>query len=98
MGCYCNLTVPLHFAPNADTLCLFFANFVLQARQQIISNLLSTENNELSTDDMSEVARLTDGYSGADMKSLCSEAAMGPVRAVPLSQIVTIDRNLVRFT
>lgn len=44
---------------------------------------------------MDAIAHLTDGYSGADMKSLCSEAAMGPIRAVPLSQIVTIDRDMV---
>ncbi|XP_063377756.1 fidgetin-like protein 1 [Cydia fagiglandana] len=66
------------------------------AREQIINNLLKCENNALSATDINEVARLTDGYSGADMKSLCSEAAMGPVRAVPLSQICTIDRDKVR--
>ncbi|XP_063531318.1 fidgetin-like protein 1 isoform X2 [Cydia strobilella] len=66
------------------------------AREQIINNLLKCENNALSAADVNEVAHLTDGYSGADMKSLCSEAAMGPVRAVPLSQICTIDRDKVR--
>ncbi|XP_047505321.1 fidgetin-like protein 1 isoform X2 [Pieris napi] len=67
-----------------------------QARKQIVFNLLKNENNELTSQDMSDVAHLTDGYSGADMKSLCSEAAMGPIRAVPLSQITTIDRDMVR--
>ncbi|CAH3885694.1 unnamed protein product [Pieris brassicae] len=67
-----------------------------QARKQIVYNLLKNENNELTSQDMSDVAHLTDGYSGADMKSLCSEAAMGPIRAVPLSQITTIDRDMVR--
>ncbi|XP_013197630.1 fidgetin-like protein 1 [Amyelois transitella] len=66
------------------------------ARGQIISNLLSNENNNLSPDEVTEIARLTEGYSGADMKSLCSEAAMGPIRALPMSQIVTIDRGEVR--
>lgn len=46
---------------------------------------------------MADIAGLTDGYSGADMKSLCSEAAMGPIRAVPLAQIATIDRDKVRM-
>nr|XP_034839942.1 fidgetin-like protein 1 [Maniola hyperantus] len=68
----------------------------IDARQQIISNLLREENHELTEHNMSEIAGLTDGYSGADMKSLCSEAAMGPIRSVPLSQIVTIDRDKVR--
>ncbi|CAB3234707.1 unnamed protein product [Arctia plantaginis] len=66
------------------------------ARQQIITNLLKNENNELTLQHIAEVAGLTEGYSGADMRSLCSEAAMGPVRSVPLSQIVSIDRNKVR--
>lgn len=66
-----------------------------QARQQIIINLLNTENNDLTPTQILEVAQLTDGYSGADMKSLCSEAAMGPIRAVPLDQIVTINMNKV---
>lgn len=68
---------------------------LLQARQQIITNLLANENNDLTPQHISEIANITDGYSGADMKSLCSEAAMGPIRSVPLSQIVTIDRNKV---
>ncbi|CAK1582208.1 unnamed protein product [Parnassius mnemosyne] len=68
----------------------------LHARQQIISNLLKDENNDLTCEQVAEIATLTDGYSGADMKSLCSEAAMGPIRSVPLSQIVSIDRDKVR--
>ncbi|XP_045785680.1 fidgetin-like protein 1 isoform X2 [Maniola jurtina] len=68
----------------------------IDARKQIISNLLRDENHDLTDQNMSEIAGLTDGYSGADMKSLCSEAAMGPIRSVPLSQIVTIDRDKVR--
>ncbi|VVC96624.1 unnamed protein product [Leptidea sinapis] len=66
------------------------------ARKQIILNLLKTEDNVMSCDDVEEVARLTEGFSGADMKSLCSEAAMGPIRSVPMSQIINIDRNKVR--
>ncbi|CAH0718757.1 unnamed protein product, partial [Brenthis ino] len=68
----------------------------LDARRQIISNLLKNENHDLSPHQIAEIANLTDGYSGADMKSVCSEAAMGPIRSVPLSQIVTIDRDKVR--
>ncbi|XP_052759020.1 fidgetin-like protein 1 isoform X2 [Galleria mellonella] len=68
----------------------------VDAREQIIKNLLKNENNDLTPQHVSEIARLTDGYSGADMKSLCSEAAMGPIRSVPLSQIISIDREKVR--
>lgn len=34
----------------------------------------------LSNDNISELVRLTDGFSGADIRSLCTEAALGPVR------------------
>ncbi|XP_026329668.1 fidgetin-like protein 1 [Hyposmocoma kahamanoa] len=68
----------------------------VNAREQIITNLLTNENNDLTAQEIADVASLTEGYSGADMKSLCSEAAMGPIRAVPLSQIVSIDRDKVR--
>ncbi|XP_028178091.1 fidgetin-like protein 1 [Ostrinia furnacalis] len=66
------------------------------ARKQMIENLLQSEPHELSDPQLGEVAALTAGFSGADVKSLCSEAAMGPVRAVPLSQIATIQRDKVR--
>ncbi|XP_073944450.1 fidgetin-like protein 1 [Choristoneura fumiferana] len=66
------------------------------AREQIVCNLLRSEAHGVSAAEAREVAALTEGYSGADMKSLCAEAAMGPVRAVPFSQICTIDRDKVR--
>ncbi|XP_063821477.1 fidgetin-like protein 1 [Ostrinia nubilalis] len=66
------------------------------ARKQMIENLLQSEPHELSDPQLGEVAALTAGFSGADVKSLCSEAAMGPVRAVPLAQIATIQRDKVR--
>ncbi|KAM3961838.1 fidgetin-like protein 1 [Aphomia sociella] len=68
----------------------------VDARELIIRNLLENENSDLTQQHVSEIARLTDGYSGADMKSLCSEAAMGPIRSVPLSQIISINREKVR--
>lgn len=70
--------------------------FLQQARGQIVTNLLANESNSLSSDDLREVAHLTEGYSGSDMHSLCSDAAMGPVRAIPPSQIVSIDSAKVR--
>jgi katanin p60 ATPase-containing subunit A1 len=44
---------------------------------------LHTKSIKLSADiDFNELARLTAGYSGADLKSLCREAALLPVRSV----------------
>ncbi|KAL3990994.1 ATPase associated with various cellular activities (AAA) family protein [Acanthocheilonema viteae] len=52
------------------------------ARIQMIQLLLSDQKHNLSDDDVQHVAELTNGYSGADMKQLCSEAAMIPVRNI----------------
>ncbi|VDK85158.1 unnamed protein product [Onchocerca ochengi] len=52
------------------------------ARVQMIRSLLSDQKHDLSDDDVQYIAKLTNGYSGADMKQLCSEAAMIPVRNI----------------
>lgn len=66
------------------------------AREQMLSNLLRTENVTLTGDELKEIARQTDGYSGADMKALCSEAAMAPIRGISSSYMFTIDQSDVR--
>lgn len=72
-----------------------FYEIQYQARHQIVRRLMSSERNSLTEEDMGMVARLADGFSGADMRSLCSEAALGPIRAVPLSQITNIQCDQV---
>ncbi|XP_053625482.1 fidgetin-like protein 1 [Plodia interpunctella] len=66
------------------------------AREEIIRNLLVCEKHVVSPAETSTLGRLSAGYSGADVRALCAEAAMAPVRSVPLSQIATIDRDKVR--
>ena len=41
------------------------------------------QEHDLRPEDLEEVVAATDGYSGADMKALCTEAAMGPGPAPP---------------
>ncbi|KAH8263002.1 hypothetical protein KR044_002837, partial [Drosophila immigrans] len=64
---------------------------VTQARQQIITNLLKQVQHSLSDEQIEGLAELTEGYSGADMDSLCRYAAMQPLRSLSSSQIDTID-------
>ncbi|KAH8391767.1 hypothetical protein KR215_002777, partial [Drosophila sulfurigaster] len=64
---------------------------VTQARQQIITNLLKQVQHSLSDEQIEGLAELTDGYSGADMDSLCRYAAMQPLRSLSSSQIDSID-------
>jgi len=66
----------------------------------MIKKLLEFENHVLSDDDLKKIAFLSDGYSGADMKSLCQEASIGPIRSMSLDMINNIQAdqvNLSRF-
>lgn len=58
---------------------------------------MKTEKNELSEEDVHKVAELTDGYSGADMKNLCQEASLGPIRSIDFTQIGSIESHEVIF-
>ncbi|KAJ8895672.1 hypothetical protein PR048_001008 [Dryococelus australis] len=67
-----------------------------KARCQIVQRLMSTERNNLTDIDVDEIAKLAEGYSGADMKSLCQEASMGPIRFLGFSQIQQLRPEEVR--
>jgi SpoVK/Ycf46/Vps4 family AAA+-type ATPase len=49
-------------------------------RHQLLTILLQDVDHSLNEIDLNYVVDATDGYSGADIRSLCTEAAMGPVR------------------
>lgn len=42
--------------------------------------LLKKNSHSLSSEDIQRLAEDTDGYSGADLKALCTDAALGPIR------------------
>lgn len=67
----------------------------LDARVHILQNLL-TNQTDVTDVQMTEIGRLTDGFSGADMKQLCHEASMGPIRSISMEQMEHIDVNDVR--
>lgn len=54
----------------------------LPARQSIISNLLKDQKHTLTDKDIEQICKLTEGFSGADMHSLCHDAALGPIRDI----------------
>nr|XP_020460364.1 fidgetin-like protein 1 [Monopterus albus]XP_020460373.1 fidgetin-like protein 1 [Monopterus albus]XP_020460382.1 fidgetin-like protein 1 [Monopterus albus] len=66
------------------------------ARQQIVTNLMVREKNQLREHELESVVRATEGFSGADMTQLCREAALGPIRSIRLSDIATITTDQVR--
>jgi SpoVK/Ycf46/Vps4 family AAA+-type ATPase len=49
-------------------------------RQALIKRLIGKNRHSLKQSDMESITSLTTGYSGADVSSLCREAALGPVR------------------
>ncbi|XP_061693874.1 fidgetin-like protein 1 [Syngnathoides biaculeatus] len=66
------------------------------ARQQIVSNLMAQEKNQLTAEELERIVANTEGFSGADMTQLCREAALGPIRSIQLGDIATITADQVR--
>ena len=48
----------------------------------------------MSDKDVDELVKLTQGYSGADLKNLCGEAALIPIRQI--DDIASINADMIR--
>ena len=71
-----------------------------EGRKVYISNIIEMERTEgiqinMNDQEIDEIVALTKGYSGADLKSLWTEAAMVPVRSV-IDKISTINADSIR--
>ncbi|EOB12655.1 Fidgetin-like protein 1 [Nosema bombycis CQ1] len=53
-----------------------------EARKEMIFKLMKDYKNNLSDEDLKEVATITKGYSGSDMFNLCREASLEPLREI----------------
>ena len=56
-------------------------------RQELLSNLLKKSKNSITCEQLKEIARLTEGYSGSDLTQLTKDAAMTPLREMTSQQI-----------
>lgn len=59
---------------------------------------MDSENHVLSDNDLDKIASLSSGYSGADMKSLCQEASLGPIRSMSFDMINNIEADQVNLS
>lgn len=50
------------------------------SRRELFKTLVKEVCHDLTSQDIEELTMKTDGYSGADIRNLCTEAAMGPIR------------------
>ncbi|KAL5972079.1 Fidgetin-like protein 1 [Taenia solium] len=62
-----------------------------EARREIVDRLIQQQKHSLTPDDLDTIAVKSEGFSGADVASLCREAAMGPIRGLPLEVIQSIS-------
>ncbi|KAL5109989.1 Fidgetin-like protein 1 [Taenia crassiceps] len=62
-----------------------------EARREIVDRLIQQQKHSLTPDDLDTIAAKSEGFSGADVASLCREAAMGPIRGLPLEVIQSIS-------
>ncbi|XP_018331376.1 fidgetin-like protein 1 [Agrilus planipennis] len=67
-----------------------------EARLDLLQRLLSKERNIMNGNDFDEIARKSEGFSGADLRNLCSEAALEPIRSVDCRKLDQIDITEVR--
>jgi SpoVK/Ycf46/Vps4 family AAA+-type ATPase len=68
----------------------------LDTRVALISKLLHSHAHSLTPDQIRQLARRTDGYSGSDLNSLATEAAYGPIREKSLEDLKFITKNAIR--
>ncbi|RLN69301.1 hypothetical protein BBJ28_00004020 [Nothophytophthora sp. Chile5] len=52
----------------------------IYAREGLIRHLLRSQKFSLSTREMKHIVKATEGYSGSDLKAVCKDAALGPIR------------------
>ncbi|KAH8352121.1 hypothetical protein KR084_002064, partial [Drosophila pseudotakahashii] len=64
-----------------------------EARRKIIEKILRQVKHSLDATEINELAELTDGYSGADVDTLCRYASMAPLRLLTPDQMEVIETH-----
>jgi len=66
-------------------------------RKVLMENLLRKENHNITEQQIIELTSLTKGYSGADLRALCTEAAFGPLRDLKGRDRSTSEMRSITF-
>eukprot|EP00826_Nyctotherus_ovalis_P054211 TRINITY_DN7087_c0_g1_i1.p1 TRINITY_DN7087_c0_g1~~TRINITY_DN7087_c0_g1_i1.p1 ORF type:complete len:261 (-),score=62.02 TRINITY_DN7087_c0_g1_i1:1074-1856(-) len=67
----------------------------IEARTKMLQSMLKTVNSKMSKDDVKSTAKSMEGYSYADMKAVCQEAAMEPIRKFAYDKLTKMKKEEV---
>lgn len=67
-----------------------------ETRLNLLHSLLASQHNPLQSAELNKLAELTDGYSGSDITALAKDAALGPIRELPLDQVRDMREESIR--
>ena len=70
----------------------------IDGRKQLVANIIKKEPHNISESDIEEIGEKTEGYSGADLKTLVKEAAMEPTRGISTRELMTISEDEVSWS
>lgn len=66
------------------------------ARRSMILHYLHSLQTDLTDDHVDTVVARAQGYSGSDIKALCAEAAMGPIRNLEPELLMNLSEDQIR--
>ncbi|XP_048863472.1 spastin-like isoform X2 [Brienomyrus brachyistius] len=67
-----------------------------ETRLKLLKNLLTKQGNPLNQNELTQLARMTEGYSGSDLTALAKDAALGPIRELHPEQVKNMAANEMR--
>ncbi|XP_075719017.1 spastin isoform X2 [Rhinoderma darwinii] len=67
-----------------------------ETRLLLLQNLLSKQGNPLTQKELTQLARLAEGYSGSDITALAKDAALGPIRELKPEQVKNMSASEMR--
>ena len=65
----------------------------IEARAQMLKNKIKTIKYQLNDKEIQNIARMTEGYSFADLSAVCQEAAMEPMRSLGYEKLLTLKKQ-----